>query len=702
MAAGVNVALFEFTNHDSSSSDLVSTDSHLESTTSDITSPLFLSSTGNGEPPRGLALGSPFDESSEPTPAGGEDDYFEFTITPVSGTELDLSRFSMQVRKNDPDSKDSFSVYFDNDPDAELAFQEREYVAGDFDLGEFDGLATADAVYVDPSWQSEVAANAAGMAINFSDESETGQVIPFSFDYDLDTNEHVYAAVLSLGLRGTGGDSTDDVIWVESAGNVISLSSLGLTNPLAVGETTVFTIEVLGADLEMLADGIFNLAVSGDSVFDWANLEILVGQGVSQIVDSDSTPNEVFENASVGAGVGLVAFAFDADANDTVSYQLVDDAQGRFTIDGQTGVVTLAGLVDFESNTSHSIVVEAISSDGSSSSETFDIEVLNVDDAVVASRSIFYLGSTWDNSGTLDGVASDKSPLLDGSVATFENYSNCSLGLNGLAVEVVDLNTVPTLSTVNDFFEFRVGNTDDPSAWATAPAPIDLVYVAGSGSDDRIFLIWQDNAIEGVWLQTKILANAATGLPSEDTFYFGSAIGETGNSTANAITNLIDVGLTRSNQTGFTPATIGNVFDFNRDARVNLLDVGIARSNQTGFSPLRLIDLTSSPSNRGDGDSIQPFPSVSLVADFSQSRFGDFLAADDVKPVLPDESSSRNAQPPTFILSGSVDVGSAEINAADASEIFKARLAGFGQSEAVVSASLRDLLFEADLDFVEL
>ena len=116
LAAGVNLALYEFTNHGLGSPDLVSSDSHLQSSASAITSPKTLSSTGNGEPPRGLALGSSFGESSEPTPAGGQDDYFEFTITPNKGAELDLSRFSMQVRKNDADSKDSYSVYFDNDP----------------------------------------------------------------------------------------------------------------------------------------------------------------------------------------------------------------------------------------------------------------------------------------------------------------------------------------------------------------------------------------------------------------------------------------------------------------------------------------------------------------------------------------------------------------------------------------------------------
>ena len=46
--------------------------------------------------------------------------------------------------------------------------------------------------------------------------------------------------------------------------------------------------------------------------------------------------------------VGVTAFADDADGTDTVSYSLDDDAGGRFAIDANTGVVTVAGGIDRE------------------------------------------------------------------------------------------------------------------------------------------------------------------------------------------------------------------------------------------------------------------------------------------------------------------------------------------------------------------
>ena len=482
-----------------------------------------------------------------------------------------------------------------------FVYQEREYLLGDFDLGQFDGAGSPDEIYVDSQWQSEVVAGAGGLTINLSDESETSQIVPASFDYSLDANEHVYSAILTLGLRGSGGDTTDDVLWFDSISNSKSFASLGLTDLLATDATTVMTIEVLGADLELLADGLLNLAVAGDSVLDWANLDILAGQGTSSVVDTDSAVDQVFENVAIGQFVGITAGAFDADDTDTVSYRLTDDAGGRFAIDELTGVVTVAGPIDFESSSSHTIEVEAFSTDGSFRAEQFEIAVLNVADASITSRSIYYRNSSWDNTGTLDGVAADKSPLLDGFVATFENYSSYSLGINGIVLQVNDFTIEPALETIGDFFEFKIGNNDDPGTWATAPLPSGLVYVDGVDSDDRIFLNWEDNAIQGQWLQAKVKANAATGLASVDTFYFGSAIGETGNSTADASVDLADVGLTRLNQTGFGSATIDNVYDFDRNGKVTLVDLGIARTNQSGFTPLRLIDLSSSGFTAGIG-----------------------------------------------------------------------------------------------------
>lgn len=110
------MAFYEFANHTAATPELFSSDTHADTVASDISSPLSLGWTGNGEPPNGLALGGAFNETTEPTPAGGQQDYFELTISPVAGKTVSVATFGLLMRRNDSNSKNSFAVYFDNDP----------------------------------------------------------------------------------------------------------------------------------------------------------------------------------------------------------------------------------------------------------------------------------------------------------------------------------------------------------------------------------------------------------------------------------------------------------------------------------------------------------------------------------------------------------------------------------------------------------
>jgi hypothetical protein len=81
-----------------------------------------------------------------------------------------------------------------------------------------------------------------------------------------------------------------------------------------------------------------------------------------------------------GSSVGITAFASDADStNNTVSYSLTDNAGGRFAIDSTTGVVTVANSALLGSASEHTITVQAASSDGSTSTQSFTIAVARVD-----------------------------------------------------------------------------------------------------------------------------------------------------------------------------------------------------------------------------------------------------------------------------------------------------------------------------------
>ncbi|WP_211332922.1 beta strand repeat-containing protein [Pseudorhodoferax soli] len=106
---------------------------------------------------------------------------------------------------------------------------------------------------------------------------------------------------------------------------------------------------------------------------------------ISPVVDTDAAPNRVPENAATGSPVGITAFARDPDAGATVSYTLLDNDGGRFAIDANTGVVTVAdgSLLDYEAATAHGIVVRATSSDGSTTDTAFAIALADVNEFAV-------------------------------------------------------------------------------------------------------------------------------------------------------------------------------------------------------------------------------------------------------------------------------------------------------------------------------
>ena len=81
--------------------------------------------------------------------------------------------------------------------------------------------------------------------------------------------------------------------------------------------------------------------------------------------------------------MGVTAFASDDDAtNNQVTYSLDYTANGRFTINPITGVVTVANsaMLDREIAASYDLIVRATSADGSFSTRLFTVNVIEVND----------------------------------------------------------------------------------------------------------------------------------------------------------------------------------------------------------------------------------------------------------------------------------------------------------------------------------
>ena len=91
--------------------------------------------------------------------------------------------------------------------------------------------------------------------------------------------------------------------------------------------------------------------------------------------DANSAANSVVEGAASGTEVGITALATDVNGG-TVTYSLDDDAGGRFAIDPNTGVVTVADGSGLDANLapSYTITVRASDPSGAYSTATFEIQ----------------------------------------------------------------------------------------------------------------------------------------------------------------------------------------------------------------------------------------------------------------------------------------------------------------------------------------
>lgn len=277
-----------------------------------------------------------------------------------------------------------------------------------------------------------------------------------------------------------------------------------------------------------------------------------------------------------------------------------------WTLSGLSGLTARAGIY-----TCTLVAAGSGISDGAGNALVEDASVSWTTNSTIAGRRVFYNNSYFDgrnaaaNSNDDNAIASDKEPLLPPFftvTASFLNYTSYTKGLNGIIIDVTGLNSVPTAAD----FQFRYGNSSTLSswtAWATPPA-ITVRWGGGVGGSDRVTLIWPDynpasptdpnNARAKTWLEVKVLATANTGLAAADLFYFGNAIGESGDRSTNAWVDGTDFSGARDNPHNIANrAAINDPFDYNRDSYVDGTDLSAVRDNNTNIATaLKLITIS--------------------------------------------------------------------------------------------------------------
>jgi hypothetical protein len=85
------------------------------------------------------------------------------------------------------------------------------------------------------------------------------------------------------------------------------------------------------------------------------------------------------ENTPSGTVIGILN-ATDPDIGDTLTYALVNDADGRFSIDGNRLIVATNAILDFETTPNQPIVISATDSFGQSTAQAFTITLTDVNE----------------------------------------------------------------------------------------------------------------------------------------------------------------------------------------------------------------------------------------------------------------------------------------------------------------------------------
>jgi hypothetical protein len=301
---------------------------------------------------------------------------------------------------------------------------------------------------------------------------------------------------------------------------------------------------------------------------------------------------------------GLVAsftddnpFATATDFSATINWGDGNSSAGAVAAD-PSGGYEVRGVHTYASAGSKSIVVTIRDQGGSIA--TAESTAIVSTFASVSGEYLFYNNSLFDGHNPLAGstddsaIAIDKLALRPGQTGSFVNYSSYSRGINGVMVDIAGRPSQPLTS---DDFEFRLGNDNAPAQWPllTVSPAITTRLGAGANSSERITLTWPDQAISKTWLQVTVKQTASTGLSQPYVFYFGNAVGETGDNSANAYINATDEISARNNPKTFvSPATITDRHDFNRDGFVNAADQILARISATVLTSLQLIAAPSS------------------------------------------------------------------------------------------------------------
>ncbi len=235
------------------------------------------------------------------------------------------------------------------------------------------------------------------IAINDVDEFNVGPVTDTNASADAVNENATVGTVVGITASASDADSTTNAITyslfnndggrftIDATTGVVTVA--GAINRESDGPSRTITVRATSAD-GSFTDQNYTIAINDVDEFN-----------VGPVTDTNAASDAVNENATIGTVVGITASASDADSTtNAITYSLFDNDGGRFTIDATTGVVTVAGAINRESDgPSRTITVRATSADGSFTDQNYTIAINDVDE--------FNVGPVTDTNAAADAVS---------------------------------------------------------------------------------------------------------------------------------------------------------------------------------------------------------------------------------------------------------------------------------------------------------
>lgn len=315
--------------------------------------------------------------------------------------------------------------------------------------------------------------------------------------------EGAYAAGTLIGITAQATDPDGDDI-VYSLGDDDDLFQIDpLTGVVTTAEGAIFDVDTNSLIvIQLIATDTGDLSSTRAIAINVQNAPAPAPS------DSNSALNQILEQPATGQTVGITAAASDPGGG-TVTYYLLDDADGRFTIHATSGVVTVldGSNIDFESGErSYTIEIGSLDSEGEGDTAVFTIDVLNRAPATPIdldpARNVI---SETTPSGAATGLVVRATEVLGGSVTySLADSAGGRFGINAANGTVVLANR----SLITDdakSYAIRARATDSGGAFSEQTFVIQvqhnvLAAASASGSSRVVLYDAASHAVIGSFL----------------------------------------------------------------------------------------------------------------------------------------------------------------------------------------------------------